>query len=288
MLPGVAVGLLFIRPPLGILAWHVLVGLISLCFVASANYTINEYLDAEFDRFHPTKKDRAGAQGLLDRKIVGAQYFLLVAAGLGLASQVDRNFMVISVILLIMGVVYNVEPIRTKDRPYLDVLSESINNPLRLLLGWFAVISVGYPPSSTILAYWMGGCFLMAVKRFTEFRSIGDAELAGRYRKSFQYYNEDNLIVSAFFYAICSSFFLAVFLIKYRVELLLVFPLLSAMFSWYLAIGLRKNSAAQAPEKLFLERRFLTFVFFIGLVTALLFKIDIPILHVLMDPINIH
>jgi decaprenyl-phosphate phosphoribosyltransferase len=288
MLPGIAVGLLFVRPPVDVLAWNVVVGLISLCLVASANYTINEYLDAEFDRFHPIKKSRAGAQGLLDRRIVAIQYVMLVVVGLGLASQVNENFTLISVILLVMGVVYNVRPFRTKDRPYLDVLSESVNNPLRLLLGWFTVISAGYPPSSTILAYWMGGCFLMGVKRYSEFRSINDPELAGRYRKSFLYYNEDSLLVSAFFYAVCSSFFLAVFLIKYRVELLLIFPLLSAMFSWYLAIGLRKNSAAQAPERLFLERRFMAFVFSIGIVTALLFRVDIPMLHILMEPINIH
>ena len=28
-----------------------------------------------------------------------------------------------------MGVVYNVPPLRTKEWPYLDVLSESVNNP---------------------------------------------------------------------------------------------------------------------------------------------------------------
>jgi hypothetical protein len=34
------------------------------------------------------------------------------------------------------GIFYNVRPMRTKDRAYLDVISESINNPLRLMIGW--------------------------------------------------------------------------------------------------------------------------------------------------------
>ncbi len=288
MLPGVTVGLLFVRPPTDIFLWHMLIGLASLCLVASANYTINEYLDAEFDRFHPSKKDRPGAQGLLEGKFVAIQYAALTVSGMGLACAVGWNFTIVSFILLFMGVLYNVRPFRTKDRQYFDVLSEAVNNPLRLLLGWFAVVSVGFPPSSTLLAYWMGGCFLMAIKRFTEFRSIGDPGLAGRYRKSFLYYTENSLLVSAFFYAICSSFFLAVFLIKYRIELFLIFPLLSAMFSWYLAIGLKKNSAAQAPERLFMEGRFMAFVVSIGALTALLFHIDIPVLHILIDPIDIH
>jgi 4-hydroxybenzoate polyprenyltransferase len=287
MFPGVAIALLFVRPPMEIVVWHVGCGLASLCLVSSANYTINEFLDAAFDRFHPVKKHRAGAMGQLDGRLVIVQYLALTGAGLLLAWQVGDGFGWTSVVLLSMGIVYNVQPFRTKDRPYLDVLSESINNPLRLMLGWFTVVSHGYPPSSTVMAYWMGGCFLMAVKRYTEFRSIGDPELAGLYRRSFRYYNEETLLVSSFFYAICSSFFLAIFLIKYRVELLLIFPLLSAMFSWYLAIGLKRDSAAQAPERLLTERRFVGFVLLIGAVTALLFRVDIPALHIFMDPIAI-
>jgi len=288
MLPGVAVGLLFVRPPAEVLALHIALGFASLCLTASANYTINEYLDAEFDRFHPTKKYRAGAQGLLDGRWVTVQYCALVTAGLSLAWKVGECFWATSAILLMMGVIYNVRPLRTKDRRYFDVLSEAINNPLRLLLGWFAVVSMGFPPSSTLLAYWMGGCFLMAVKRFTEYRSIGNPLLAGLYRRSFNHYTENSLLISAFFYAVCSSFFLAVFLIKYRIELLLLFPLLSGMFAWYLAIGLKKNSAAQAPERLFLEGRFMAFVLSLGVLAAVLFRVDIPTLHILLDPVDVH
>src|SRR6266404_3950900 len=153
MLPGVAVGLLFVHPPVDVLLWHVALGFASLCLIASANYTINEYLDAEFDRFHPTKKNRAGAQGQLNGTWVAAEYGLLIAVGMMLARTVGRDFAIIGAILLLMGVVYNVRPFRTKDRSYFDVLSEAVNNPLRLLLGWFTIVSTGYPPSSTILAY---------------------------------------------------------------------------------------------------------------------------------------
>jgi 4-hydroxybenzoate polyprenyltransferase len=287
MLPGVALGLLFVSITFETLIWRVALGLAALCLIASANYTINEYLDAEFDRFHPIKKNRAGAQGLLDRKWVAVQYVCLAGVGMALSFQISDLFALINAILLFMGIIYNVQPIRTKDRPYLDVLSESINNPLRLILGWFTVVQHDFPPSSTMLAYWMGGCFLMGIKRYTEFRSINDPEIAGQYRKSFKYYTENSLLVSSFFYALCSAFFLGVFLIKYRPELLLTFPLLSAMFAWYLSIGLKMNSAAQAPESLFREPKFLAFVGFIGLVTALLFRINIPILHTLMDPITV-
>ena len=37
--------------------------LVPACFIASANYIINEILDAPFDAMHPTKKLRASRRG---------------------------------------------------------------------------------------------------------------------------------------------------------------------------------------------------------------------------------
>ena len=69
-------------------------------------------------------------------------------------------------------------PIRTKEWAYVDVLSESINNPIRLLLGWFALVTSHVPPASLAISYWMAGAFLMAVKRYAEYRHIGNPEAA--------------------------------------------------------------------------------------------------------------
>ena len=287
MLPGTALALLFVHPPLDILLRESLLGLLSLCLCSSANYTINEFLDGEFDRFHPVKKERPAAQGLLDGRLVALQYVALAGSALAIAAAVGRSFTFICLGLLMMGVVYNARPFRTKDWQYLDVLSEAVNNPLRLLLGWFAIVRDVLPPSSILLAYWMGGAFLMAVKRYTELRGIADRAAAGRYRRSFLHYTEETLLLSSFFYAVCSSFFLAVFLIKYRIEFLLTFPLFSLMFTWYLAIGLKPNSAAQAPERLFTERRFLAFVGLLCITVAVLFYLDIPLLHIFVEPISV-
>ena len=287
LLPGTASALLFVHPPMQVLLWHTLLGLASLCCCASANYTINEYIDGEFDRFHPAKRHRPAALRLLDARLVIAQYIGLAAIGLATALLIGQRFAITSALLLAMGILYNARPVRTKDTPYLDVLSESLNNPLRLLLGWFVLVHDILPPSSILLSYWMGGAFLMAVKRYTELRAIADPELAGRYRRSFRHYTEDSLLLSSFFYAICSAFFLGVFLIKYRIELLLTFPLFSLMFTWYLAIGLKPNSAAQAPERLFSERRFMIFVATLCMVVGTLFYVDIPGLHILVEPITV-
>ena len=283
MVPGVAVALVLTHANVGRALWPFLVGLASTCLVASANYVINEWLDAEFDRHHPLKKGRPSAAGRVEGRYVLLEYLLLLSAGLAIANFVSKEFLIFSTALLVMGILYNIRPMRTKDVVYLDVLSESINNPLRFLLGWSTIASGLLPPSSVLLAYWMGGAYLMAIKRYAEYRYIGDPKLAGQYRRSFRLYTEEKLIVSAFFYALSSAFFLGIFLVKYRVEFLLSFPLFALLFAWYLAIGMRSHSPTQNPEKLYKESGFVAYLLFLVIVVGALFAIDIPWLHLLLD-----
>jgi 4-hydroxybenzoate polyprenyltransferase len=283
MIPGAALAFV-LRPdgsqPLGALP----LALVSCCLLASANYTLNEYLDAPFDRFHPLKCSRPGASGRLIPWLVAVQYVVLAVSGALLAGCINRAFLATAAWLLAMGIVYNVRPIRSKDRAYLDVLSESVNNPIRFLLGWFAVTGAVVPPASVLLAYWMGGAFLMGTKRYSEYRRIADPELAGLYRRSFRSYSENSLLLSSFFYALCSAFLIGVFLIKYKIELLLSFPLFAVLFTWYLAIALKADSAAQAPEKLYRETAFMAFAALTFGVLVLLFFIELPFLNGLMRP----
>jgi hypothetical protein len=147
-------------------------------------------------------------------------------------------------------------------------------------------VSGAWPPTSVLLAYWMGGAFLMAVKRYSEFRYIADPVLAGQYRRSFLVYTEHTLLVSAFFYALCAAFFLGIFLIKYRIELIVSFPFFSLLFAWYLAIGLRPYSATQAPEKLYEEPRFLAYVVILMILVAVLLFVDMPWLSILVSRLS--
>lgn len=181
--------------------------------------------------------------------------------------------------LFIMGILYNVRPFRTKDIPYLDVLSESVNNAIRLLIGWFAVTTIYYPPVSIVLGYWMGGAFLMAIKRYAEYRMINDKRTAALYRKSFQYYTEQNLLCSAFFYALLSVFFCGTFMVKYRVELLLDIPFLCGLFCLYLKISYKEDSSVQKPEKLFREKKLMLYLLVFFVITTALLFIDIPSLE---------
>src|SRR5207244_8605622 len=103
------------------------------------------------------------------------------------------------------------------------------------------------------IAYLMIGAFFMASKRFAEYRSIGQKAVAGAYRKSFRLYDDQKLLISMFFYTTCFALFLGVFIIRYHLELILIVPLVAGFVSYYLHVALKKDSAAQAPEKLYRE-----------------------------------
>ena len=247
---------------------------VSTSCVASANYAINEWLDAKFDRFHPTKKNRPVVVAEVHGSLVVAEWALLAVLGLAIAWPLGLPFFLTAAWLLAMGIVYNVEPLRTKDVPFLDVLSESVNNMIRLLLGWFTVSGWLLPPCSLMLGFWMAGAFLMAAKRLAEYRMIGDKSRAGLYRKSFRRYSEISLLVSSVVYAMLATFLLGVFLVKHRIELLLAMPPLIALFADYLALVYRPDSAAQKPEKLYREKGLMAIaaIFVVALVVGCLVR----------------
>lgn len=249
---------------------EIILALLATSFIASANYVINEWLDAKFDKFHPVKKNRPVVVAELKVQYVLLEYVIFIIAGMGLSLLINKVFVAMALWLLIMGVVYNVKPLRTKDIPFLDVLSESVNNMIRLLMGWFVIATTTVPPCSIIIGYWMCGAFLMATKRFAEYRMIDDPERAGLYRKSFKRYTEATLLVSAMCYALTATFLIGVFLIKYKIELLISIPFLIALFGKYIAISYKDDSAAQKPEKLYREKglMFLSLIFIVALIVA--------------------
>ena len=152
------------------------------------------------------------------------EWLLLAVAGFALALSLNIYFFGSALLLWIMGIAYNVPPLRTKEWPYLDVLSESVNNPIRLFLGWFALMTLHVPPISLAIAYWMLGAFFMGMKRFAEYRHIGDPVVAAAYRRSFKHYTEDRLLISLVFYATTCALFAGIFIVRYHLELILFAP----------------------------------------------------------------
>ena len=110
MLPGMIMGLYYLDFQFD---WKtvplILAGILATCFIASANYVINEWLDMESDRFHPVKKNRPAVKAGLKAPIIYTEYALLAVAGLGLSYLVSYRFLFTELLFLLMGFIYNVK-----------------------------------------------------------------------------------------------------------------------------------------------------------------------------------
>jgi len=285
VLPGVVVALSIDRGRVALLdPVTLLIGFLAICLITSSNYVINEVLDAPFDRKHPTKFRRPVPSGQVSIPLAYAQWIALMLAGLALSMRISMPFTLTMLTLWIMGCIYNIPPLRSKDLPYLDVLSESVNNPLRMLAGWYLTGTLAVPPTSLLISYWMVGCYFMAIKRYAEYRDINDPVRSAAYRKSFAYYTEQRLLVSIMFYAAQAMLFFGAFIVRYRLELILAFPLVSLVMAQYLALAFKPDSAVQRPEGLYKEPWLMASVVVCFLLMCALLFLDLPVLHQIFVP----
>lgn len=280
VLPGVVIALSVSLDSFGWpLLWRLAIGLAATCLIASSNYVINEILDAPSDRHHPVKKNRPIPSGQIKLPLAYGLWFVLMLAGMALSFFLSPGVAIGLAALWLMGLVYNVRPLRTKDIPYLDVISEAVNNPIRMVIGWYIVGVHFIPPATVLMSYWMVGCYFMAIKRFAEIRDLDNAHQAALYRRSFAHYNEPRLLVSIIFYASAAMLFFGAFLIRYRLEWILSFPLVALVMAVYFRLAFARDGAAQAPEKLYRSRALMAAVVLCTVVMTALLFIDIPALY---------
>ena len=234
--------------------------------VSTANYIINEIADAPFDQHHPVKKTRPLAAGLVSRNVLGALFVLFAVGALGMGYAFFSTPFVLSLVaLLIAGLLYNVPPFRLKDIPFLDFISESINNPIRFLIGWYSFGGESFPPILLLLWWWACGMFLMVGKRISEKRFLG-VQGSGAYRPSLKRVTEPALRLSMLSLGILSLLFIVAFALKYRIMTFLIFSLpMAGFFFWMFWVINRKRGELEEPEEI-LQNPFLSILLF--LITA--------------------
>lgn len=253
----------------------ILCAFISICLVASGNYGINEVLDVEHDAQHPQKKLRSIPSGKISSMPVVIISIILYIAGLSIVLPLRNTMLIISVFLLLLsGILYNVKPLRLKDKPYMDFIAESFNNPIRLLVGWYSVApSNKLVPSSFILGFWFLGMFLMASKRFGEYRFFKDKDQLAEYRKSFKHYTEERIIISMIASLSAFMFMLGALCIKYSVDLVLFLPFVIVFIVWFFRLAYEKDTIVKDPERVFEKKLFVLYsVVVCGLFIYLLFS----------------
>lgn len=290
--------------------------LVPACLIASANYILNEILDAPFDALHPRKKLRGIPAGKVKVKWLWLHFALLIVIGLGLGWLLFPNpaYTLALALLLGSGLVYNVSPVRLKDKTFLDVIAESFNNPIRLWLGWFALVPGLYargngallqffpdqfrplaqdfdawPPVSIMLAWWGFGGLLMTGKRYAEFRFLADPAHASAYRKSFAGYTQRRLIIAMITYANLFCFCTGIAMATYSAlnNLSLAFPMIVLAIIFYFRTAMKEENARLEPEQMMKNPLLLAAVAVTGFAALWLLWADQHGIHVAKDSLNL-
>ena len=277
ILPGFVLGLNFV-------ALHVsqipdlIITFIGASLAASANYTINEYLDRTFDSHHPRKKQRRSVLGKVTLKGIVVQYLILSASAIILFLSINVSSFLICVLFLTNGLIYNLPSIRLKEKKYLDIFSESFNSPLRLAWGWYSLVVNPFPPSSALIAFWLTGIFLMALKRYVELSEFSTVAEAKAYRVSLSSYSKIQLIRIAMMSSFSAAMLMGIYIIRNRIEFIIVLPFVVWIFSEFTVAAIDGGKIIHSPETMVKSKKIFTALVTLSLLACILYFVDIPIL----------
>ena len=84
--------------------------------------------------------------------------------------------------------------------------------------------------------------------------------------------------------AAAAMLFFGAFCMRYRLELILSFPLVALVMALYLNVALKPNSVAQNPEHLYRERGLMAAVVATTIAMVILLAVDLPVMHRLVRP----
>jgi len=162
----------------------------AFCLTASGLYIVNDILDIEADRAHPTKRNRPFASGRLSKSWGVSQSIVVLFLAFAIASYLNSKFLAVLIIYAIISASYS---FKLKQVVLLDVSLLAVLYTLRIIAGTFAV--------SLDLSYWLivFSIFIFTslamVKRVSELYNLkiqGKEEAGGR-----GYTIQDHEIMSA-------------------------------------------------------------------------------------------
>lgn len=163
-------------------AWHnptlviqAIFAFVAFCLISSTIYILNDIVDIEQDRHHPTKRNRPLPSGKLKVSMAALFAVFLGAAALTLASFATNTVVIILLIYAVMNIAYS---LKLKHVVILDVFIIATGFMLRILAG---TLGLGIPPSQwLLLCGLMVTLFLGFSKRRAEIIQLSDDKTAHR------------------------------------------------------------------------------------------------------------
>ena len=163
-------------------AWHdpalvtkVIIAFVAFCLTSSTIYIINDIVDIEQDKHHPTKRNRPLPSGKLTIPTAAIFAVFLGATAFTLAYFASPTVMLILLIYAVMNIAYS---LKLKHVVILDVFIIATGFMLRILAG---TLGLGIPPSQwLLLCGLMVTLFLGFSKRRAEIIALSDDKSAHR------------------------------------------------------------------------------------------------------------
>jgi decaprenyl-phosphate phosphoribosyltransferase len=179
--PGAA-GLLGDRTAL----FNTTIAFVCFCLAASGTYYLNDAVDAEADRRHPTKRFRPIASGEVSVRTAVIGGILLIAASIGLSFAARWQLALVVGGYLLLTLAYS---LWLKREPVLDLACVAAGFVLRTIAGGVAV-GVAISPWFLIVAG-SASLFMVTGKRHAEMVELGDR--AGHHRLTLTMYSREFL-----------------------------------------------------------------------------------------------
>jgi 4-hydroxybenzoate polyprenyltransferase len=162
---------------------HTLAGFILFCLISSAVYIINDVMDIEADRNHPTKRLRPIASGKLPLPVARLAVGIILIVVLPLAYLLSPYFAVIVLVYFLLNLAYSVY---LKHIPILDVFALASFYVLRVAAGVVLIQVARFSPWLYVFTTFLS-LFLGVGKRRAELTLL--AEGANTHRKVLEGYS---------------------------------------------------------------------------------------------------
>lgn len=169
--------------------WRTVLTFAAFCLAASAGYIVNDILDREADRSHPTKRQRPIATGRIPIPFAIALAITLWLLTFGLAlTFLPKAVVLVLAMYVALTLSYS---IFLKERVILDVILIAMGFVLRAMAG---ALAVDVPASEWLIVCVFTLCLFMGFgKRRCEIAMIGDANDIKQHRRILVRYTPDLL-----------------------------------------------------------------------------------------------
>jgi 4-hydroxybenzoate polyprenyltransferase len=248
-----------------------LAAFVSFCALSSAGYLLNDVMDVEADRAHPTKRRRPIAAGQISITLALVLGIGLAFAGMGIAFRINLLTGVLAVAYALLTAVYSTT---LKHIVLLDIFGIAGGFVLRAAAG---AVAIDVPISPWLYTATLLGALLIALgKRRTEIETLGVEAAVGHRRNLESYSIEfiDQLILvisSAALMTYALYTFSAENLPKNHSMMLTIPVVLYGLFRYLFLV--REGDVGGAPEELLFRDRplLITVVLWAVLAVALLY-----------------